>query len=194
MKILKNKLKPYQNHHLIYINWIVLIIVFCACKVRKCEEFDLNRVLSDSCSFYSNYSYTNSIDTIQFSLERTYNTGEHISDRGVINIYPCEPYYELVFASRKLNFEVIYTFSYLDYEKDKPTRLSILFNSSYMAIDYDTTMRLGHSIVLNNFTHYGKVEISRKINKLTLENLKISEIEMANGEVWKLCAYEDKLR
>lgn len=174
-----------------YFIFFHLIFTFYSCKRLKCEQFDFNRVLSDSCIFFNNYSYTNGIDTFQFYLQEMYYTES--KNRGGIGIHACEPSMSLNYNSKETDFTIHFGFSYLDDEKDRKSSLGIFFGSNYIDIEYDTIMRLGHKIVLDDFTLYREIDVSRKINKLILENLKITEVEFATGEVWRLCAYEDEL-
>jgi hypothetical protein len=112
-------------------------------------------------------------------------------------IYPCEARLFVLFKSNQKEFEFEYHFRYFEDEKSSPTTLEIKFNSNCASLDYSSQMTFHHDIIIsndliqcdNNF-----YSPPRLIKSIRLENLKISELEFEDGEIWKLCDYKNVIQ
>lgn len=92
--------------------------------------------------------------------------------------------------SEDSDFTMEYAFDNMAYLKPQKTYLHLSFNSNGCSILYDSTDRIEHRIIFDQFTHFGILDNNKKIKQLTLENLRIKEVEFLNGDLWKLIAYD----
>ncbi len=184
-------MKTYFSYFVIILFTLFLII---SCRSTKCKDFDFSRVLSDSCLLYENYYYTNGTDTIKLKLDSLYFSKEGIKPI----IYPCDARLFVLFKSnqKEFDFEFEYHFRYFEDEKSSPTTLEIKFNSNCASLDYSNQMTLHHDIRISDLIQCANNFYSppRLFNSIRLENLKISELEFEDGEIWKLCDYKNAIQ
>lgn len=84
-----------------------------------------------------------------------------------------------------------YHFRYFDEEKNNPTLLELQFCTSCSSINYTDSMLVIHDVLINDLILCSSNKSSPKLIKsMRLENLKISEVEFEDGEVWRLLKFD----
>jgi hypothetical protein len=162
----------------------LILLGSCKAKQIKCNSFNFEHVPYDSSYYTKSLKYESENDTLDLQVETINSSRESVW--GSFG-YECDPYFAISYSDRSNNFSVLFEFNYCDMENcNESDYLIIIINSSKIELNLDKARnRLNQELIIDEIDQLGN-DIGRKISRIKLQKMRITEIETYTGRIWRL--------
>lgn len=166
---------------------ILIIVSILSCNTtgkKECEGFDVEILKLNKVYFHNDLYYSNGTDTILLKLTTVDTSSTYNFRSNGFSFDECNPTFDLEYVNSDGLFEISMSYFYFPNKKND-LKLSLIVNSYSIELDnISKSKQLINVSEQNNLRKDLKPE--DKIDKIILENHRITLIKKCNGETWKL--------